>query len=202
MFNKIYHFIKKIVSISYLKSLVPYIIIAFILFIVGAFAGYYFANLYPSRAQDLVSLLEKIYSPILKESKFSQVLFVFLKNGFTSFLAIVLGVLFGIFPFVVLINNGEILGMLANIVFRNHSTFYFFVGILPHGIIEIPCFLVSSAIGLKIGRTVIKKVLRKKEVSVVRELNYGLRFFLVLLVFFFIAAVIETLITPGLLRIY
>ncbi len=201
MFNKIYHFIKKIVSISYLKSLVPYIIIAFILFIVGAFAGYYFANLYPSRAQDLVSLLEKIYSPILKESKFSQVLFVFLKNGFTSFLAIVLGVLFGIFPFVVLINNGEILGMLANIVFRNHSTFYFFVGILPHGIIEIPCFLVSSAIGLKIGRTVIKKVLRK-EVSVVRELNYGLRFFLVLLAFFFIAAVIETLITPGLLRIY
>jgi len=201
MFNKIYHFIKKIVSISYLKSLVPYIIIAFILFIIGAFAGYYFANLYPSRAQDLVSLLEKIYSPILKESKFSQVLFVFLKNGFTSFLAIVLGVLFGIFPFVVLINNGEILGMLANIVFRNHSTFYFFVGILPHGIIEIPCFLVSSAIGLKIGRTVIKKVLRK-EVSVVRELNYGLRFFLVLLAFFFIAAVIETLITPGLLRIY
>ena len=201
MSNKIYPFIKKIVNVSYLKSLTPYIIIAFILFIVGAVTGYYFSNLHPSRAQDLISLLEEMYSSILKESKLSQILFILLKNGFVSFLAIVLGILFGFFPFVALINNGQILGMLANIVFRNYGVFYFFAGILPHGIIEIPCFLVSSAIGLKIGRTVIKKVLRK-EVSIIRELNCGLRFFLVLLVFLFIAAVIETLITPELLRIY
>ncbi|HDJ30544.1 MAG TPA: hypothetical protein ENF31_01120 [bacterium] len=198
---------KKIFSIKrdtlfiYLKSLIPYIIIASIVFLIGGIAGYYFSELYPSRAQELISLLREVYSPVFKESKISQILFVFLKNGITSFLTIALGVLFGIFPLIILLNNGEVLGMLASIVFRNYGIFYFFTGILTHGIVEIPCFLISSAIGLKIGIVAIRKVLRK-EVSVVNEINQGLALFLILLIFLFIAAVIETLITPELLRIY
>jgi len=181
---------KKIFSIKrdtlfiYLKSLIPYIIIASIVFLIGGIAGYYFSELYPSRAQELISLLREVYSPVFKESKISQILFVFLKNGITSFLTIALGVLFGIFPLIILLNNGEVLGMLASIVFRNYGIFYFFTGILTHGIVEIPCFLISSAIGLKIGIVAIRKVLRK-EVSVVNEINQGLALFLILLIFLF-----------------
>ncbi len=187
---------------DYLRSLLPYILISALIFLLGIISGYYFAEVYPSESGELLSLLEKTYKPILEMNKVSQVLFIFLKNGVTSFLIIIFGVVFGFLSIVSLISNGEILGMLANFTLEKSSIFYFLLGILPHGVIEIPCFLISSAIGLKIGRTLIKKIFGKGG-SLKEELNLGLNTFLrIILVFLFLAAIIEVLISSELLRIY
>ncbi len=187
---------------GYLRSLLPYILISASIFLLGIISGYYFAEVYPSESGELLSLLEKTYKPILEMNKVSQVLFVFLKNGVTSFFIIISGVIFGFLPVVSLISNGEILGVLANFTLEKSSIFYFLLGILPHGVIEIPCFLISSAIGLKIGKTLIKKIFGKGG-SLKKELNLGLNTFLrIILVFLFLAAIIEVLISSELLRIY
>lgn len=187
---------------GYLRSLLPYILISASIFLLGIISGYYFAEVYPSESGKLLSLLEKTYKPILEMNKVSQVLFVFLKNGVTSFFIIISGVIFGFLPVVSLISNGEILGVLANFTLEKSSIFYFLLGILPHGVIEIPCFLISSAIGLKIGKTLIKKIFGKGG-SLKEELNLGLNTFLrIILVFLFLAAIIEVLISSELLRIY
>ena len=187
---------------DYLRSLLPYILISALIFLLGIISGYYFAEVYPSESGELLSLLEKTYKPILEMNKVSQVLFIFLKNGVTSFFVIIFGVIFGLLSVISLISNGEILGILANFTLEKFSIFYFLLGILPHGIIEIPCFLISSAIGLKIGKTLIKKIFGKGG-SLKEELNLGLNTFLrIILVFLFLAAIIEVLISSELLRIY
>jgi len=187
---------------DYLRSLLPYILVSALLFLLGIIAGYYFTEAYPSESEEIISLLEKTYKPVLEMNKVSQVLFIFLKNGVTSFFIIILGVIFGFLPIVSLLSNGEILGILANFTLEKYSIFYFLSGILPHGIIEIPCFLITSAIGLKIGKTLIKKILGKGG-SLKEELTSGLNVFLrIILVFLFLAAIIEVLISSELLRIY
>jgi len=187
---------------SYFYSLLPYILISGIIFSLGIIIGYCLIEIFPSESEKLISLFKQTYEPILKMPKFSQILFIFLKNGITSFSIIITGIFFGIIPIVSLISNGEVLGILFGFNLSKYNLFYLLLGILPHGIIEIPCFLITSAIGLKIGRNFIKKIFGK-EGNLKEELNSGLIFFLkIIILFLFLAAVLEVLVSPELLRIY
>lgn len=187
---------------GYLPSLFRYLLISIFLFSSGIIGGYYFFDIFPSESEKILSLLSETFKPILAMPSFVQILFIFLRNGLISFLMIIFGILFGIFPIIVLISNGQILGLLLGWLVPRYNISYILLGILPHGLIEIPCFLLSAAIGLKIGKILVKKIFRKK-VSLQEELNLGLSFFLRIILFLlFAAAVIEVLISPELLRIY
>lgn len=187
---------------DYLRSLLPYILTSTLVFLSGIIVGYYFVEIYPAESEKLISLLRETYRPVLEMNKVSQILFIFLKNGVTSFLIVIFGIFFGFLPIISLISNGEILGILTKFTLEKASISYLLLGILPHGIIEIPCFLITSAIGLRIGKTFIKKILGKGG-SLKEEFNLGLNTFLrVILVFLFLAAIIEVLISAELLRIY
>jgi stage II sporulation protein M len=201
---------------EYLRSLIPYIALAALLFTIGILSGYYVSEISPENTRELVSLLRENYEPMLSADKTSQILFIFLKNSVASFSMIITGLIFGIFPVIGLIGNGEILGMLSNIFLEDNSVQSLLAGIMPHGIIEIPFFLMSSAMGLKIGKTTFNKIFRKlkkkkiveeedvkKEVSIKKEMTLALSTFLkIVLIFLFIAAVIEVLATPEIFRIF
>jgi len=110
---------------------------------------------------------------------------LFLNNSFTCFLDIVLGPLIGIFPLFSAFINGGLLGW-----FAKEQGLSIFLAIVPHGTFEIPAFLLSAAIGLRLGREVLK---RKGDRDVKKELRNGLRVFLaVVLPLLFIAALIES----------
>lgn len=187
---------------SYLPSLYRHLLTSILIFIFGIIGGYYFLEIFPGEAEKILSLLEETYKPILEMPFFAQILFIFLKNGLVSFLMIIFGIFFGIFPIIVLVSNGQILGLVLGWLLPRYDVSYVLLGLLPHGVIEIPCFLISAAIGLRIGKTLIRKIFRKK-VSLREELNSGLSFFLrIILLFLFIAAVVEILVSSELLRIY
>ncbi|MCD6550414.1 stage II sporulation protein M [bacterium] len=196
--RRIIIFLKRYFLYLYLRTLIPYILGAIVIFIVGIFLGYYFAEFYPDQAKELILIIRQTYEPLLHQNKILQTLSIFLKNGLSSLFVILSGLLFGIFPLIALLNNGEILGILANFSLKQASFSYFLTGIIPHGILEIPCFLIFSAIGLKIGWTVIRKIFNK-EVSIVKELNLGLTLFIRLLIILFFSALIEVFITSNLL---
>lgn len=206
--NKIKEKISQIFSVnlvfakSYLPSLFRHLLTSIFIFVLGIIGGYYFLEIFPSESEKILSILGETYKPILGMPSFAQVLFIFLKNGIISFLMIIFGILFGIFPIIILISNGQILGMLLGWLIPRYNISYILLSILPHGLIEIPCFLISAAIGLKIGKMLIGKIFRKK-VNLRAELNLGLSFFLkIILLLLFLAAVIEVVISPELLRIY
>jgi len=185
---------------KYVYSLRKYILFSTVFYLFLVILGYFFAGEHLGETEEIVSLLKDSYLPIMEMGKLSQFLFVLIKNSLTALAVVLGGFLFGIVPFLALIYNGEILGILANYTINRAGTSFFLLGIVPHGIFEIPALIISIAMGLKIGRISVKKVLRKEEVSIVKEIKIAFGVFLrIVLVLLFISAFIEILITPELL---
>lgn len=187
---------------QYLFSLRYYILIAGLIFILGIVMGYFSGKMMPQQSKELISQLQETFEPILEKGPLSQILFIFLQNGLAAFLIILGGVLFGFFPFLSLLSNGELLGLVGYFASLELGMTKLLGAVLPHGLIEISCILISGAIGLKIGRRVFKRVFKKQQ-GVKQELSSGLDLFLkVILIGLFLAAVVEVLVSPALLRFF
>ena len=185
---------------QYLFSLKKFILISFFIFVFGVTAGYFFSQSWPDQANLILNDFQKMLEPVLEMSLFGQFLFVLLNNSLTVFLVIVLAVLFGIFPLLVLFSNGFILGLIAYFFKTNYSLAVFFLGIAPHGIVEIPIIIIASAIGLRIAQSFYFKIF-KKSVSLSQEFDLAFSFFLkVLFPLLVLAAFIEIFITSYLLK--
>lgn len=189
---------------KYISSLKFFILAALIIFVLSVFQGYFFAQNSPGQMWEILEKLQERLEPVIDLPPFSQFLFIILNNGIIAFLAVFLGLVFGIFPFLVLFSNGIILGIMAYFTtaltdFGTGSWRFFLTGILPHGIIEIPAIILSSAIGLHLGKTLFFRII-KKEGSVKLELNNALSFFIkILFPLLVLASAIEVFITAQLL---
>jgi stage II sporulation protein M len=190
---------EKISLREYLYSLRFYILFISVLFIGSIALGYmgFLSEIFSEPLEWIQQLSENIKD--FTQSYPLWIIFlaffavIFLNNSFTCFLDIILGPLIGIFPMFSAFINGGLLGWFAQEV-----GLIIFLKILPHGIIEIPAFLLSAAIGLRLGREVLK---RKGERHLKKELRNGLRVFIILILpLLLIAAFIESiLIVIGLL---
>jgi len=181
---------------EYFFSLKRFIIISAAFFVFSIIYGYFSAYSSPEEAKNTLIEFEKIFASVLESSTFMQFIFIFLNNTFSLFLSIALGLVFGIAPFIYLFSNGMLLGVFVFLWQQEFALSEFLIGILPHGIIEIPLLIVSAAIGLKIGKAVIDKVFKKKG-EVKPEVKIGLDFFIkVMIPLALIAAAVEAYITP------
>ncbi len=176
---------------EYLYSLRFYFLFVSIIFIGAIVIGYngVLSDVFSAPLEWIEELSEGIkdFTDIYPAWLIFMVFFVviFLNNAFTCFLDIILGPLLGVFPLFSLILNGGLIGW-----FAQKEGLIVFLAIVPHGIFEIPAFLLSAAIGLKLGREVLKG---KEERHLKDELLKGLRAYLILvLLLLFIAALIES----------
>jgi uncharacterized membrane protein SpoIIM required for sporulation len=176
---------------EYLYSLRFYFLFVSIIFICAIVIGYngFLSDVFSAPLEWIEELSEgikdftDIYPPWVIFMVFFAV--IFLNNAFTCFLDIILGPLLGIFPLFSIILNGGLIGW-----FAHEEGLIVFLAIVPHGMFEIPAFLLSAAIGLKLGREVLK---RKEERHLKDELRKALRVYLILiLLLLLIAALIES----------
>ena len=101
-------------------------------------------------------------------------------------------------PALTLGTNGAILGLFAGYYMRqNISLLKYLLGILPHGIFELTALILSAAMGLYLCSTV-TNALRKKQTGVLRPALHRCCqiLYLWILPLLFIAALVETYITP------
>lgn len=101
-----------------------------------------------------------------------------------------------------LVFNGLILGVVEDIV---QNLVLFLAAIIPHGVIEIPAFLIAGSAGLSLGVEFLK-ALKKRSVSSDTGFHMALRR-TVYIVFglvpvFIVAGVIETFVTPFIMQLY
>src|SRR5208283_4453527 len=89
----------------------------------------------------------------------SGIFFFILRNNLT---AMIYSFLFGpvllIFPIFAMFENGAILSLVGLDVTQNHSILVFFAGILPHGIIEIPAFIIGAAASMPFSFALIRGI--------------------------------------------
>jgi len=187
---------------KYLFKLRRYIALAALIYFISIFIGYFWAVAFPGAAQKIIEEFRQMLGSVQKDSPFGLFIFIFIKNATAGFLAVFLGIIFGIFPLLALFSNGAFLGVFAYFFFqKTSSAAVFFAGILPHGAVEIPAFLFSAAIGFWLGTGTFRRVFWGE-----RKLGHKLRqaaelYFFVILPLFLLAAFIEAFVTPEILAI-
>jgi len=112
------------------------------------------------------------------------------------------GMIFIIPVLTTLFFNGFILGVSMDII---QNLTLFMAAILPHGIIELPAFIISGSVGLRLGFDFLK-ALKQGNLSSNIEFHQALKrtiyIMLGLIPLFIIAGIIETFITPYIMHAY
>jgi stage II sporulation protein M len=183
---------------EYARGLIP--IFAFCCFLFGFSLGmgYLLGETIPTSAMnDLLNSFPDIQNMSLLE------LFGFIaaNNAFKSLLFMLGGLLGGVFPLFFIIFNGFFIGWIANSLGSVYGVGYVVVGLLPHGIIEIPAIILAMSMGMSLGYTTINSLRGKG--NIMNEARPALGLFITRVVPMLIfAAAIEVVITPLIMAIF
>lgn len=145
---------------AHFKIMNPYITFGFILFFAGlvvggtnsTFSDYLEQQI--SALGDVADTLQQSDNPTL-----AFMIFIFLNNAIKSIFIIYIGAILGIIPIFFLVMNGMVVGFLLQHVAQTNGTgdmLHVVLGLLPHGIIEIPAIVVACAYGMKFGVLLLK----------------------------------------------
>ncbi|MEM3074392.1 MAG: stage II sporulation protein M [Candidatus Pacearchaeota archaeon] len=182
-------------SLKYIKESKNYIIISIGLFMFFFFLGYIFP--YIASEETLDPILEQIKAwieDIINKTKgfgfFEMWYFIFSNNALVSILSIFSGVFLGIFPIILIISNGFVIGIILSLV-SSKDGFISILYLLPHGIFELPAIIISFSIGIKLGSFIFA---RKKWKELKRLFFNSIRTLVfIILPLLIIAAFIESL---------
>lgn len=179
-----------------------YIVAITLIFAASLIAGYGYAALNPSESARFVEELSAELGWIMDLSPLEIFLVIFLNNAIKALLVIILGLMI-IIPAGFVAYNGWVLGIVICEEARTSGYLSVVAGILPHGIIELPMVVLSAALGTRLGVMAflrMKGTISSKDIlsEIKRSVNFYLRWILPLL---FIAALIETFVTPIVLHL-
>ena len=138
--------------------------------------------------EQIMRFIEEILEKTEGLSQFQLVKFIFFNNLRSSFFGMSFGILFGIFPILVTVINGYLLGFVSALSVSSEGILSLW-RLLPHGIFELPAIFLSLGLGLRLGTFVFQQNKRKffKE-NILKILKV---FLLVVIPLLIIAAIIE-----------
>ena len=129
---------------------------------------------------------------------------IFLNNWFVSFATAFSGLGFGAPSFISIMFTGFTLGVLVGPQLSPSLTM-FSAAILPHGIIEIPSFLLAGSVGMRLGYAALKTKFRRGPESdeyLSKTLRLAVYVVVGLAPLFLVAGLIEADITPFIMRMF
>jgi stage II sporulation protein M len=176
---------------EYVRRLAPMFLICLAGFCFSLWAGF--------RLGDSVSMtfLEEIMESLPNLENFDLTmffLFIIFNNVFKSFM-MVMGALGGFPSLFFAVLNGFLLGNLSYSTSIDYSLAFTAAALVPHGIIEIPTVLLSSAAGMALGYALINRL--RGRGSLRAEFGRATRLFVSKIVpLLIISAVIEVTLTP------
>ena len=148
--------------------------------------------------EDIAALQE--FSSILIPFSLLTVILILVKNISVLLLSFVLSPILCLVPILSLIFNGWLVAFISVVVIQEKSLGFVLTGLLPHGIFELPAFILGEAAALSFGAMVILALFKKEKRNLLLpNLKQNLRYLMVALVLLVPAAVIEVYITPLLL---
>lgn len=174
-------------SWNYIVDSKKYIYFIVALFIIFLFIGYFFPMFFVKEVSDLVS---KIVNETEGMGFFELFIYIFHNNLKTSFISIIAGIAFGLFDVFNAIVNSYVIGFVARAASEKIGVSVL-LRLLPHGVFELPSFILSIGLGLRLGLYLFFK---KRGESFFWNLENVLRIFIfVIMPLLLIAAFIETM---------
>lgn len=185
---------------NYLVKIKNVSIFLAVFFIISVFLGYALAHNYPEQTKKIIyDSLKSVIEPAKDYTSFRLFEFIFFKNAVVALVSVLLGIIFGIIPILIIFINGLTLGVVGYIALGQFNIAVFLAGILPHGIIEIPALIFSAASGIRLWRSIWRRLFYDEK-TLTKEFLSVLKFFMfVILPMLAIAAMIEAFVTPYIL---
>jgi stage II sporulation protein M len=140
------------VQFSFLREIKKQLIFLGIIFAFSMWLGYYSGVLHPAEAKGLLDKLSKDLGVLKNINAVAMFLFIFANNAVKAFAMAMLGTFFGVIPILFVIVNGLLIGVTSSVIVAHKGMGFLFVGTAPHGILEIPAFLIAGAYGMRLGR--------------------------------------------------
>ena len=142
-------------SWNYIKNSKNFIYSAILVFIAFFLIGF-FIPVPKEIAEQILKFIEELLRQTENMNQYEITRFIFFNNLQSSFTGMLFGVFLGIFPLIVAMFNGYILGFVSLLSVGNGG-FVVLWKLLPHGIFELPAVFISLGLGLKLGTFVFQK---------------------------------------------
>ncbi len=148
-------------------------------------------------SEDLAALKE--LGDFLVPFKVNTAIFLFIKNTSVLLISFVLSPILCLMPLLTLTVNGWLLAFISAITVQKESAGYLLVGLLPHGIFELPALILAQAAALSFGTAAMTALFKRNKKLLLANLNRNLKYLLIAIILLLPAAIIETYLTPMLL---
>ncbi|ERI06742.1 stage II sporulation protein M [Aneurinibacillus aneurinilyticus] len=189
-----------------------YIWIGLALMLLGIFLGYTNAEAIKQAAKQMMDSIQRIAKHINDANNPLYTFWVIFENNvIAAFSMVGLGIFFlGLYPALGLITNGILLGFLLKVYANGgvNPLKIFLAGILPHGILELSAIIFASAIGIKLGVLtydwIVSWFVKERRAGAKARFGEMLRDLPLIIgtivVMLFLAAIIESTVTPLLIQ--
>jgi stage II sporulation protein M len=156
-----------------------------------------------STANDIEQAFENIAGNAASTSGLDLFVLLFINNALAVSVSFFFSPVFLIPPVASIIINGAIITVVSHLTLQDHSLAFLAAGILPHGIIEIPAYLMAQAAALSFGFTVLRGLFKgDSRNSLGPNLRASLRWLGIAVLLLIPAALIEAFITPFFLGLF
>jgi stage II sporulation protein M len=172
------------------------LIIILLLFFTTLCVGWIGSAQDPAVGENLMKLFEKeVAGSMSIENPADMCAKLFANNLGACILLFLGGASFGILTIFIMSLNGIVIGAIMEIVHLEHPAIYVAAALLPHGIFEIPAFIISGALGILLAQSLIAEWYGDRDTGTDAK-QYARIFLLWVLPLVAIAACVEAFITP------
>ncbi|WP_297506648.1 stage II sporulation protein M [Thermococcus sp.] len=177
-----------------MKRVWRYLLYLSFVFLLGLLAGIAYAYSNPQNAGAFVGRLAREIGP-LSPDPFKNFLRIFVHNSMVALMVLLSGLFFGIGPWLMVGFNGVVVGIVSGFLsIEGFPAEKLFLGLVPHGIFEIPGFLLAGAAGLEWYRRI--REAEEASEGFKKGVKIALKLYLLTLLLLLIAAFVEAYVTP------
>lgn len=177
------------------------VLLVSVLFAAGIAAGIIAIRADPGIGETLVEILRTtIIGEIAGDNPFVVFAKILANNLQACLLLFLGGASLGILTVFIITSNGLIIGAVIEIVRQKQGLLYIIAGVLPHGIFEIPSFILSGTLGFLLAGALMREWYGSGDAAP-EAMKLGKLFFRYVIPLVGIAAFVEAFITPEIIRL-
>jgi len=177
------------------------LIITFLLFFATVTVGWIGTAQNPEVGESLMKLFQKeVAGQMTTDNPSDMCVKLFANNLQACILLFLGGASFGILTIFIMSLNGIVIGSIMEIVRHDHSVVFMAAALVPHGIFEIPAFIISGALGILMAQSLISEWYGGADTAIDAR-RFARTFVIFVIPLVAAAAMVEAFITPAIIQL-